>query len=306
MPDEARGLRLDRAVTDRLLRSGRQVSVREIRQALRAGRVRVDGRHRAPGDRARGGEAVDLSSFVARSEARILPNPELLAKVGIVFEDQHVLVLDKPSGIACQPLTVGDDQTLVSAAVAQAPEVGAAGPALEGGLAHRLDIGTSGVVVFAKNAAQRRELRDTFARGRVKKRYLALVHDPLEVFTNQGRVLDGAIDAPKGRDRVSVVAAGTPGALVARSVVRLLGRAGPVAWLQIDTSSGRRHQVRAHLAAAGAPIMHDALYGGSETAGLSRLGLHAQRVRLSDGRVFEAPVTGVLAKQVRALLGRTP
>ena len=306
MPEDARGLRYDRALAGGLARDGRRVSVREVRQALRAGRIRIDGRRRAPGDRARGGEEVDLSSFVARSEARIVPNPELLTRVDVVYEDPRLLVLNKPSGVACQPVAIDDHRTLLSAAVAHAAEIAEAGPPLEGGLAHRLDVGTSGVVVFAKNSAQRRELRDAFSGGRVQKRYVVLASDPKGVFTDGGRVLDGAIAAPRGRHRVSVVPRGTLGAMAARSVVRAVARAGPLVWLVVDAVTGRRHQVRAHLAAAGAPVVHDVVYGSAQPAVLSRLGLHAARLRLGDGTTFEAPVTGELAERVEALFGRRP
>lgn len=301
LSDDARGLRYDRALADGLAALGQTVSVREIRQALRLGRIRVDGRRRAPGDRVRGGEQIDLTDFVARADARVPPNRALLEAIRVVHEDRLVLVLDKPSGMPCQPLRSGDDRTLLSAAIALAPGVASAGPPFEGGLAHRLDVGTSGLVIFAKNSVQRRALRDAFSRGHVKKRYLALVHDPHRVFAAGRRVLDGAIRAARGRGRVSVVAPGTAGAHEARSAVEVRGRSGALAWLQVDTSTGRRHQVRAHLAAAGAPIVHDVVYGGSQSDILSRLALHASRIRLNDGRLFEAEVTGELAEVTQAL-----
>ncbi|MCA9554459.1 MAG: RNA pseudouridine synthase, partial [Myxococcales bacterium] len=214
----------------------------------------------------------------------------------VLFEDPHLLVLDKPSGVPTQPLRPGEGGTLLGAAVARAPAIAAAGPPLEGGLVHRLDVGTSGVVVFAKNAAQRMHLRDDFNHHRIEKRYLALARGTLP----DAAVAEGPI-GPGGPDRVRVGPGGQP----ARTEVEVLARfEDGLLWVEARTSTGRRHQVRAHLADLGAPIVGDPVYGAGPEPLLARLGLHAAAVTLADGRRFEAPVRGALAEVLDGLRKR--
>lgn len=295
------GQRIDHAIQRALEAGGRPVSSREVRRALREGRIRVDGRRRAPGERCGGGERVALGDFVPRAAAVVPPDPALLERAPVLHLDAHLLALAKPSGVPTAPLRSGEGGTLLGAAIARCPEVATAGPPLEGGLLHRLDGETSGVVLFARDLETRERLRAAFGAHAIAKRYLAVVCDPGgKLAVGAALVIDGAIAPGSDRQRVRVVApgvAGVAGALAARTAVQVLGRcSGGLAVVAADTTTGRRHQVRAHLASAGTPIAADALYGAPAVeGGPPRLALHAARLVLPAGLVLEAPVPADLA-----------
>lgn len=286
LPGAASGQRLDRAITHGLRAAGRDVTVREVRLALTEQRILVDGRPRAAGSMARGHEDVDLSRFVARREAVVAPEPELLSRSPVRAEWSDVFALDKPSGPACAPLRAGERGTLLGAAIAHDAGVARAGPPLEGGLLHRLDGGTSGLVLFARTSEARETGRAWFSAHTLEKSYAALIRPP-------EKDLPAELDAPIGPgptpDRVR--AGDGPKAQRALSRFTVLARK-PDRWrVRVETVFGRRHQVRAHLALLGAPLLGDVLYGGPEAP---RLMLHAWTLRLPDGRAIEAPVPEVM------------
>jgi 23S rRNA pseudouridine1911/1915/1917 synthase len=298
LPELARGKRFDHAIHEALSGAGRASSIREVREAMKDGRIRVDGRSRKPGDRAKGGEEIGLERFTPKREAVVEAEPELGAKV--LFEDAHLLALDKPSGMAVAPLEAGEKGTLLAAAIARAPQIASAGPPLEGGLSHRLDVDTSGIVLFAKDEATRAGLRADFSAHRIEKRYLAIVIDRDRALAD-GHVIEGAI--VNAGDHVRVAGAGEQqpkGALPASTRIAVKKELGGGRRLvEATTVTGRRHQVRAHLASAGAPIAGDRLYGG-DASDAPRLALHACRILLADGRAIESPLPGDLA----ALVGK--
>lgn len=258
------------------------MSIREVKRGLTTGQILVDGRRAKPGQPARGGETIEAPDFVPRAEAVVEPEPELAAGVRILFEDEQTLAIDKPSGMACAPLEPGERGTALGVAIAIDPAIAAAGPPLEGGLVHRLDGGTSGVLLFARTPERRETLRAAFSEHRIKKTYAAVVAPPRER-------LPPTIDAPiRPGTRPDHVRVGEgPEGLPARSRVRVEARA-PDRWrVVVDTRHGRRHQVRAHLAWVGAPIFGDTIYGGPPA---ERLMLHGARLILPEGRTLEAPL----------------
>ena len=279
LPSDFRGERFDRAVHQALVASDYDVSVREVRRSLREGIIRVDGRQRAPGQRCEGGEEVCVEQFIPRSRVIVEAEFELCAQAPVLMEWPDVVALHKPSGWACAPLRPEERGTLLGVAVAIDPEIRSAGPPLEGGLAHRLDIGTSGVVLFGRSREARLRLRTWFSKHAVQKTYLALVEPPQSPLP---AVIDGPIRG--SGDRVSV--GPSADALPARSEVRVQAKAADVWRVEVRTSFGRRHQVRAHLASVGAPIVGDTMYGGRSAL---RLMLHAESVELPDGRSVSAP-----------------
>jgi 23S rRNA pseudouridine1911/1915/1917 synthase len=303
LTEVARDLRFDHAIQQALEREGHAVSVREVRLALKDGRILIDGRLRKPGDRSKGSETVDLEGFTPRREGRIEAEPDLLARVGVVFEDQHLLALSKPSGMPTAPLVVGEKGTLVGAAIARAGGVGSIGPPLEGGLLHRLDTDTSGIVLFAKDEATRETMREDFARHRIEKRYLALVFETRGAIPEHF-VAEGAILSRGDRVRVLRPEHAEREALPARTEVNLVRRfrARRMRLVEAVTRTGRRHQIRAHLADAGVPIVGDRLYGQpAEGDPVARLALHAVRITLADRRSFEAPLAEDLREGIEEL-----
>jgi 23S rRNA pseudouridine1911/1915/1917 synthase len=284
---DASGERLDRAIAARI--DG--ASVREVRAALKEGRILVNGKKRAPGDLTRGGEDVDISRFAARASASVEGDPDLLARSPILYDGPHLLALDKPSGIQCAPLHGTEGGTLLSAAIAHDPRIADAGPPLEGGLLHRLDRDTSGVVLFAKDVETRDEIREAFSAHRVEKRYLAVVDRP---DLPDSFVVDVWI--VQAGDRVRLAEPFSEGALHARSEIHVLKRSDSKALVEAQTFSGRRHQIRIQLQSVDAPIAGDAIYGDANSA--PRLALHASAVRLPEQRTIEAR----LPRELEALL----
>jgi 23S rRNA pseudouridine1911/1915/1917 synthase len=243
----------------------------------------------APGDRLRliipPPEPLDL-----------IPEPGIALRV--VFEDDDVLIIDKPAGLVVHPSPGHDSGTLVHALLGRAAGAGVEAPATafggiggvqRPGIVHRLDRDTSGLLMVAKNDAAQASLMAQLKARRVKKTYLALV---------QGRVAAavGRIEAPIGRDprhrmRMAIVADGRPSTTGYRIRERFPG------WtlLEVDLVTGRTHQIRVHLDAIGHPLAGDPLYGNGTSRrgpdGLERLFLHAWRLELNaptDGRLIRA------------------
>lgn len=304
LPSSAAGVRLDHAIHAALEAAGHAVSIREIKTALREGRILVNGHTRAPGALARGGERVTRTDFQPRLEAHVEPEPELLATLEVLFEDAGRVALAKPSGIPSNPLRAGERGTMLGAAIAVDASIRTAGPPLEGGLAHRLDVGTSGVLLFGRTGRDRETLRRAFRAGAVDKLYHALAYDPRNAL-QVGRVLDGAIASGSDASRVRVVDPNDPDALPARTEIVTSERlADGYRWVGLAARTGRRHQLRAHLASVSAPIAGDTIYGGPSPSGLARLGLHASVVVLPDGVRVEAPLDDALTRALAALRGR--
>lgn len=286
LPPEAAGQRVDHAVAALLCVGGAELSIAEVRRALREGRIRVAGLRR-PGARAAGGERVSLRGFQPRA-APVAPEP---GPVEVLYEDAQLLALNKPSGIHCLPRFPGEPGSLLARAIAWAPEVSAAGPPQEGGLVHRLDFGTSGVLLFAKQAPARAQLRAAFSAHAIDKRYDALCAGskllPQTVIAALRQVGDHVRLSPPGLDLA---------ALPARTRLEPVAQVGGVQQLAAFTATGRRHQVRAHLRQAGAPIFGDDLYGGAPAP---RLMLHATTLSLPDGRRISAPLPEVFTELLR-------
>jgi 23S rRNA pseudouridine1911/1915/1917 synthase len=246
------------------------------------GAVAVDGARARKGDRVGAGARVSLREAPAVGDALApVAQPELPLEV--LHQDEQLIAVNKPAGMPSHPLRAGETGTVANALVARFPECAGAGrDPREAGLVHRLDRGTSGVLIAARNPDAWQELRRAFGGGEVDKRYLALV---------AGEPGDGACDAPlRAAGRRAVVARrGDRGALPAATHWRAIASAHGVSLLAVDTSTGRMHQVRAHLAACGAPICGDPLYGGpteitvaGETIAVPLPFLHAARVELPD------------------------
>ncbi len=279
LPPTARGQRFDHALRDYFEQQGHSTSVREVRQALKEGRITLDGRRRKPGERASGDEMVVVGSLHFRAEARPQPQPQL--QVPIVFEDETLLVLDKPSGMPTVPVRADEQDTLLNAAVAIKPAVADAGPPLDAGAVHRLDTATSGLVMFAATTERREALRRAFTEHQIKKEYWACVSDSSQLVNQELRQHIAAVGPQKSR-AVDVTEDGQ----LAVSNLDVWARREGRAWVLVSTCYGRRHQVRVQLASLQSPIIGDAVYGRPDT----RLALHATRLTLPDGTEFCSPV----------------
>ena len=275
------------------------ISRAQARRLIDEGLVRQD---RTPktkaGERLRGGERLLVTMpppVAAEPQAEALP-------LTIVYEDEHLIVVDKPAGMAVHPGPGHSSRTLVNALLAHCPDLPGIGGVQRPGIVHRLDKDTSGLIVAAKDERAHAGLSAQLRDRQVKKTYLTLV---------EGRVTprDAVIDAPIGRDpnnrrRMMVITAGGRAAQTTYHVraeydVHSLVEASPV--------TGRTHQIRVHLASIGHPVVGDAVYG-RPSALVGRQFLHAWRLAFRhpvDGRElsFEAPLPPDL-ESVLARLGR--
>jgi 23S rRNA pseudouridine1911/1915/1917 synthase len=262
----AAGVRLDRWLAEAVPGLSRV----RLQDLIASGRVLVDGEARKRAHRLQGGEHIDIDIPPPAPEA-LVPEPIPLA---ILYEDDHLLVVDKPAGMVVHPGAGHGAGTLAAAALAHAPSIAGVGGPGRPGVVHRLDRGTSGVLVMAKTQVVYHSLTRQLAARTVRRRYLAMV---------QGRVgLDqGMVDAPIGRDphhrkRMGVRPDGRGKRAVTR--YRVLERFARHTWLEVRLETGRTHQIRVHMTSLGHPIVGDDVYGRSRARSaipLDGLALHA-------------------------------
>jgi 23S rRNA pseudouridine1911/1915/1917 synthase len=199
--------------------------------------------------------------------------------LNIIYEDDDLLVVDKPAGLTVHPAPGHPAHTLVNAILARFPHLAALSDSLRPGIVHRLDRDTSGVMMVAKNSLAQTKLMEQFKARSVAKAYLVLVKGHL---TPE----NGVIEAPIGRDprdrkRMAVVAKGRE----ARTEYRVIKYIGDYTLLEVMPETGRTHQIRVHFAAIGYPVVGDKVYG-VKSPFLSRQFLHASRLG------FKLPATG--------------
>jgi len=283
------GMRLDHWLVTRLS----DLSRTRLKALVDQGRVRVDGHASKAAHRLRAGERI---------EAEIPPPPAATLEaepipLAILYEDDDVLVVDKPAGMVTHPGAGRSTGTLAAAALAHAPGMASVGSHRRPGIVHRLDKGTSGLMVLAKTQRAYDALTAQLARRSVTRRYLCLAHGvPAHA--------EGVIDKPLARDpRSRVRMAVAPPGKGKRAVTRfrVLERFSEAALVECQLETGRTHQIRVHLASVGHPLLGDSTYGRGrrgpadpELAGsMDRLGgvaLHAAGlafVHPSSGRPLE-------------------
>jgi 23S rRNA pseudouridine1911/1915/1917 synthase len=271
VPSEAAGERLDR-----FLGGLEEVGSRAAAERLVAGgTVRVDGGQRPKSHRLVGGEEV---SFEAPERRGTELEAEPVAGLRVVYEDEHLLVADKPAGVVVHPSAGHAGGTLVHGLLAHAIE---GGDRERPGIVHRLDRDTSGLLVVARSDEAHRRLQRLLRRRELEREYLALVR-------GRPRSRRGRIEAAIGRDRrdptrVSLDTSTPRDAVTAFELVELIGEH---AFLRVHLETGRTHQIRVHLAAIDLPVAGDPVYGVAGDLGLERQFLHATRL------AFPHPFTG--------------
>lgn len=246
-----------------------------VKALFEAGRVRAGGRKAKKGDVLEAGQglAVELPD----EGPALVPTPD--AALRVLHQDEALVFVDKPARVPSHPLEPGEVGTVANALVARFPEVALASEdPREAGLCHRLDVETSGVLLAARSREAWEKVRAAFDRRGVDKRYLALVSGPLAD--------DGEIDLPLAHAGDHVRPALSGGGREAISRFRVVARAGALALVEVQILTGVLHQVRAHLAAVGAPVWGDVQYGGPADPALGRFFLHAARLELAH------PLTG--------------
>jgi 23S rRNA pseudouridine1911/1915/1917 synthase len=264
-------MRLDKA----LVAIAPEFSRSHLQALVERGHVRVDGgRITTASRKLRIGQRIEVD-LVPTAESLAF-RPEAMA-LSTLYEDEHLMVIDKPAGLVVHPAAGHWGGTLLNALLAHHP---GATRLPRAGIVHRLDKDTSGLMVVGKSLQAMTALVRAIAARDVHREYLAIAHGTFPTGSS-------SIDAPIGRDprsrvRMAVVASGK----AARTdVLRIASRSGASA-LRCTLHSGRTHQIRVHLASRGHPLIADALYGGRPLLGLTRQALHAAALR------FQHPVTG--------------
>jgi 23S rRNA pseudouridine1911/1915/1917 synthase len=280
VPEGLDGLRLDVAVS-RLFGLSRTAAV----GLLDNGAVSVDGKGARKSDRVNAGEWLEVT--LAEQPAAVIPTSPVEG-LAVVYEDDDVVVVDKPVGVAAHPSPGWTGPTVIGGLAARGHRVATSGAAERQGVVHRLDVGTTGLMVVAKTEHAYTVLKAAFRERTVDKHYSALVQghpDPSR----------GTIDAPIDRHpshdyRWAVVAGGKPS--VTHYETAEAFRAASLLHVRLET--GRTHQIRVHLSAVRHPCVGDLTYGADPTLasrlGLERQWLHAYRLGFDhprDGRRVE-------------------
>jgi len=303
-PDEA-GARLDKLLAEKLP----ELSRARLQALIGEGHVTVSGKPAKAAARANSGAVLEVE-VPAAVPVELVPED---LRLPVLYEDDALLVIDKPAGMAVHPGAGVSSGTVVHGLLHQVTGLRGVGGELRPGIVHRIDKDTSGCLAVAKTEVALRALQARFKAREVEKRYRALVHgSPLDA---------GSFDTPFGRhptDRKRFSSKVREGK---RAVTRfgVLARTAHAAWLDVELFTGRTHQIRAHFADAGFPLFCDKLYGGTRREGpsapaevraaaaaLGRQGLHAFRLAfdhpLRNLRVdCEAPLPADLRAALAAL-----
>jgi len=295
VPDGLDGQRLDAALAKMF-----GLSRSRAAELIGDGMVLLDGRPAAKSDRVLAGEPLQLTLPPPRQPEP----PQPVEGLVVLYEDDDIVVVDKPRGVAAHPTPGWTGPTVVGGLLAAGHTVATGGAAERQGIVHRLDANTTGVMVVAKSERAYRALKRAFRERRVDKRYHALVQghpDPLH----------GTVDAPIGRHpsgdgRFAVVSDGRP-SVTHYDTLEAFRAASLVA---VEPETGRTHQIRVHMAAIRHPCVGDLLYGADPVLaarlGLSRQWLHAVSLAFdhpADGRrvSFTSPYPPDLARALDIL-----
>jgi 23S rRNA pseudouridine1911/1915/1917 synthase len=292
VPEGLDGLRLDAAIS-RMFGLSRTVAA----EIVSAGGATLDGRATVKSDRVLAGSSLEVD--LPSPDTTPPPPPQVVEGLRVIHEDDDVLVVDKPVGVAAHPSPGWEGPTVVGGLAAAGHRVSTSGAEERQGVVHRLDVGTSGVMVVAKSEHAYSVLKDAFRERTVDKRYHALVQGHPDPLT-------GTVDAPIDRHpssdwKFAVVAGGRP-SVTHYETVEAFRHA---TLLDIHLETGRTHQIRVHMSALKHPCVGDLTYGADPTLaqrlGLQRQWLHAVRLGFAhpaDGRwvEYESPYAPDLAE----------
>ena len=298
VPDGLAGERVDSALA-RLLGFSRTFAA----DVAENGGVHLDGRQLGKSDRLIAGGWLEVEWAAPRGPEIV---PTVVPDLGIVYDDDDIIVIDKPPGVAAHPSLGWDGPTVLGALAGAGFRVATSGAAERAGIVHRLDVGTSGLMVVAKSETAYSRLKQAFHDREVQKVYHAVVQghpDPLA----------GTIDAPIGRHpgsswKFAVIADGKPSITHYETLEAFPG----ASLLEIHLETGRTHQIRVHMAAQRHPCVGDAMYGADPTLtarlGLARQWLHAHRLGFHHPTrrhwvEFESPYPADLQAALEVLRG---
>jgi 23S rRNA pseudouridine1911/1915/1917 synthase len=267
------GERLDKAISA----AAPDLSRAAIQKLIKSGEATVNDQPSKPGYRVETGDRI-VVRVPDETPPKIEPEPIALE---IIYEDEHVVAVNKPAGMVVHPAYGHRSGTLVNALLSRYPEIADVGGLERAGIVHRLDKETSGLLLVARSETVHSDLQRQFKRRQVQKTYLALVED-------HPSPREGIIEAPIGRDKrqrkqMAVVKSGRQ----ARTAYHVIEKFREHSLVELEPETGRTHQIRVHLAWLGNPIVGDPVYGYRRQRLLQhRHFLHAHKL------AFAHPVTG--------------
>ena len=293
VPKEAARLRLDQF----LARELPQFSRSRIQQLIRGNFVRRNDAPARPRDLVRAGDRIEINE----------PPPEKIdiqpaaIPLDVLYEDEDLVVINKPPGLVVHPGAGQRERTLVNALLHHFPKLSGIGGKERPGIVHRLDKETSGCLVVAKNDEAHRGLSAQFEARTVEKVYLTLVGGRLR--KSSGIIEEKIGRHPVDRQRMSIA---SKRGRAAKTEYRVLSASEEMSLLECKLHSGRTHQIRVHLHHLGHPVLGDKVYGGRFAKSLPRQMLHAwklafQHPRTGERKEFEAPLPDDFASALRAL-----
>jgi len=298
IPAECAGWRLDAALAKLFPEHSRS----RLQGWLKAGLIRLDGGEAEPKRKVYGGERIDFDQNTAVSPAPTLADAAEDIALKVVFEDEQLIVIDKPAGLVVHPGAGNASGTLMNALLHHAPQLAGIPRA---GIVHRLDKDTSGLLVVAKTLTAQTDLVRQMQARSVKRHYLALALGNVE--------RDGTVDAPLGRHAVqrTKMAVVRAGGKEARTHYAVLERFARATLLECRLETGRTHQIRVHLASIKHPLAGDAAYGKTKSGdarldAFPRQALHAWRLALvhpatGAEMAWESPLPADFAQLLEAL-----
>ena len=240
------------------------------RELIKKGLVKVDGKIGKPSTRVAIGQQI-IANIPEYQKTSLQPQK---IELTVIYEDESLIVIDKPAGLSVHPGPGHPDGTLINAVMALCPDITGVGEENRPGIVHRLDMDTSGVIVVAKNDRSHRSLSDQFKNRTVTKRYVALVEGNMY---QKKAIIDGPIGRdPHARKKMAIVENGRD----AKTEYAVNERFAQFDCLDVKPKTGRTHQIRVHLCSLGHPVAGDILYG-TNVAGLDRQFLHAASISLS-------------------------
>ena len=276
-PIQSHGERLDRALADIVPEFSRSY----LQQLIVAGAVQINGVVQVKSSaRVKAGDVLNIELKPTPQSQAFKPEP---MDLDVVYEDEFLLVINKPAGLVVHPAPGNWSGTLLNGLLAR--HAGAS-TLPRAGIVHRLDKDTSGLMVVARQRQTMDQLVELIAARTVTRQYIALAHGPWR--GSKTRHVDFPVGRdPKNRLRMAVVDLGkTPGRLAATDIT-LLESTAQHCLVQCKLHTGRTHQIRVHMSALGHPLVSDVLYGGAVAGALQRQALHATRL------AFQHPATGV-------------
>jgi 23S rRNA pseudouridine1911/1915/1917 synthase len=261
-----------------------------IVRLLEDGDIRTSGRVMAKSERVTSGQVIDVLMPEPLNQDPIPLTP--LDGLRVVYDDEDIVVVDKPVGCAAHPSPGWMGPTVVGALTAAGYTISTSGPAERAGIVHRLDVGTSGLMIVAKTDRAYTTLKDAFRDHKVEKIYHALVQGHMDPVTG---TIDAPIDRhPKEDHRFAVIAEGKE-SITHYEVIEFYRS---VSLVKVELETGRTHQIRVHFSALNHPLVGDTTYGADPVLGkslkMSRPWLHALELRFShpvtkEQLVFNAP-----------------